>query len=116
MPEQKTLDVWKGNTTSINLYFRTRENGAVVPLDLTGSEIVFVAKWGSQTVRISSMSGPQWALPDANAGHAVLNLSVSDAAVFPLGSVVKFEVIRKFGDTIQTWLYGHLKVSEWSPE
>lgn len=43
MPARHNISIWKGNTLNLPISIATLVNGAQVPVDLTGSELVFKA-------------------------------------------------------------------------
>lgn len=110
MPAKKTIPVWKGNTLTLPLRFRT---SATTFLDLTGSELVFRASWpGGTPIRYATPSAA-FTINDAVGGRATLTLSVADTRSIPQGDVARYEIERRIDGRQETLMFGTLNASEW---
>ncbi|MFO1151015.1 MAG: hypothetical protein U1E62_21785 [Alsobacter sp.] len=119
MPVQKDLSIWKGNSTPQVFRFKTRQlDGSLLPLDLTGSVLVFRAVWVDENGDPESLrlESPNQALSvtDPAGGELVLQLGVANTRLLPTGQKARYEIERRIAGEQRTLAYGTLKVSEWA--
>lgn len=108
MPTNRTLDVWKGDTTE----FRFRLRTATGPLDLSGSEIVFSIAWEGGSLR-KSTDGGGISVPAPVDGEISVVLDAAETLDLPTGQSARYTLRRVIDGSEVTYLYGDLKVGEW---
>jgi hypothetical protein len=115
MPARKDLTLWKGNTFLLPIVFKQKDSaGNLLPIDLTGSVLVFRATWDGGAFRADS-TGDSFTITDAAAGAAQLLLSVEQSRLFPAADTyVRYEIERHSGLEQKSWLYGEIKIWDWA--
>lgn len=112
MPASFDLNVWKGNTFDLKFSVKTRVNKVLVPVDLTGSTLVFRAAWESGSIR--KVSGDaDFSITNAVDGQVSLTLSHTETRQLPKDQTVRYEIERRIDGAQKTVLFGIVKVSEW---
>jgi hypothetical protein len=112
-PASQVLEVWKGNTKTFPLRFKTKVGSVVTPINLTGCTLVYRAVWPDGALRKEGV-GQGFPITDPANGEAELIFSVADTRALPTGSKAKYEVEVRSADEQVTRLYGHMNVSEWA--
>lgn len=110
MPAQYVIKVWKGNTLTLPLRFRTTPGNA--PIDLTGSTIIAIIRWAGGQIRKES-GEPGFTITDAEDGLVEVFLTSAETRQIPTGSTARYEIERRIGSTETTLLYGNIHASEW---
>jgi hypothetical protein len=108
---QKGATIWRGNSFSVGLNFKTKFGSTLVPLDLTGSELVFRAGWEGGSFR-KTTAETGFTIDNAALGQTTLELTFAETRLLPQGSV-RVEVERRIGGK-QTSIYRAVwPVNEW---
>lgn len=110
-PAEKLFCVRKGNSFSRGFKLTTISASASVPLDLTGSEFVFFAKWRGGSMRKSTADDDGFEITDAANGRLSLFLTDDETSDLPAGSI-PYEIERRIGSEQISYLAGVLQVEE----
>lgn len=110
LPSRLDLAVWAGNTWSQPFQMEAAD----VPLDLTGSKLVWRMVYGATITRKSTDDADSGIeITDAAEGEFRLYLTVTETRLWPDGSVVRYEVERWIDDDQVTMIYGTMTVTAW---
>jgi hypothetical protein len=100
--------VRRGN--SYERLFRFKD-GAGELVDLTGSEIVFIAETATSTIRKATAGGLLMPVPAS--GEVTLKLTPEETRLFAVGRLrSRYEIERRIGDIEETLVSGCLIVEE----
>jgi hypothetical protein len=101
--------VRRGN--SFERLFRFKDGGGQA-VDLTGSEIIFVAETATSTIRKSTVDGTLL-MPAPISGEIKLKLTPEETRLFAVGRLrSRYEFERRIGGTEETLVSGCLVVEE----
>lgn len=110
MPANYTIAVRKGNTLGpLTLRFKAGAD----PVNLTGSTLVFIAKHATATIRKETGVDALFAISNATAGEATLELTPAETRTLPIGDLTRYEIEHRISGRQYTLLQGKLLVSEW---
>lgn len=110
IPTKFDFDVWKGQTTTLQVNLTSSGGGAY---DLTGQRVDFTVTWGSLQLSRST-DDPTVVIDDPTTGVIKVHFSAEETKTLPLGKVVKYELTVTNGQTVDAILYGFLNVQGWS--
>jgi hypothetical protein len=100
-------EVRRGNTYERLFLFK---DGAGNPVDLTGSEIVFISETGASTIRKTTADG-SLQMPSPATGEVTLKLTPEETRLFAVGKLrSRYEIERRIGGDEFTILSGCLIV------
>ena len=95
------------NERGIELNLKDKDGAAV---DLSGWDVVFYARYGSDKLTLSSADGA--IAVDAAAGAITIPISVAHSRTFRAGTNVRYEIERSKGDDQRTIIEGVLHILE----
>ena len=99
----------RGN--SFERLFRFKDSAGVV-VDLTGSEIVFIAETATSTIRKTTADG-SLQMPSPPSGEVTLKLAPAETRLFAVGRLrSRYEIERRIGDSEDTLVSGCVVVEE----
>lgn len=110
MPTRVDLPIWAGNTSDVALRLWL-DDGRTVPMDLTGSDLVWrVVVGGAEVLRRMT---PDGVVITATVGRVEIPISAADTRRLPTGSTARYELEQRVDGIERTLVYGSLLVSLW---
>lgn len=110
MPARVDLPIWAGSTSDVALCLWL-DDDHTVPLDVTGSELVWrVVVVGTEVLRRST---PDGVVITSTVGRVEIPISVADTRLLPAGSAARYELEQRIDGIERTLVYGSLLVSVW---
>ena len=99
----------RGN--SFERLFRFKDSAGVV-VDLTGSEIVFIAETATSTIRKTTADG-SLQMPSPPSGEVTLKLTPAETRMFAVGRLrSRYEIERRIGGSEKTLVSGCVVIEE----
>jgi hypothetical protein len=112
MIPSRNFTIWIGNTGTVEnpsgIVFVMKAGSTPVPVDLTGSEIIFLVRNMSGGLVLRKTSANGGITLDALAGKITIPITAPETRLMQVGARLKYEVERRISGIERTVLTGEL--------